>query len=540
MKDSIIIKNAHSHNLKGIDVEIPRGRMTVVTGISGSGKTSLAFDTLFAEGQRRYAQSLSSFARQFLGRMQKPAVDSITGLPPAIAIEQKVNTRNPRSTVGSVTEIYDYLRLLFARIGRTYSPISGVEVRCDSVASVENEMRELACGGVYREAYLLVPFGWQNPDCRQVEHLLSLKEEGYVRLFALDDAGGRRLKIDRVLQDVESVAGARVWLLLERVELASLGSEDAVSLLRDSLRLAFGRGDGHIALALFDAEGKPEIKEFSSLFEADGMSFQKPEEWLFNYNSPLGACKVCGGLGKTIGIDENLVVPNKALSIYQDAIACWRGEVMRYFKEEVILNAAACGIDIHCPWRDLPEEARRTVWQGNQYITGVLPFFGELEKKRYKIQNKYMITRYSGKTVCSECGGHRLCREALYVRVGGKDIAQLMAMSAAELLSFFEALKLDSHDRSVAERPIKEICQRLGFLNDVGLGYLTMERHANTLSGGESQRVHLVSSLGNSLTGSMYILDEPSIGLHERDTERLIKVLYQLRDLGNTVVVVEH
>lgn len=556
-KEYIQIRKAEANNLKGIDVDIPRNRLTVITGVSGSGKTSLAFDTLFAEGQRRFAESLSSFARQFLGRMSKPPVKSISGIPPAIAIEQRVNTRNPRSTVGSTTEIYDYLRVLFAKIGRTYSPVTGEEVRCDTVASVMERLKSLASSFHAPDApdddylpgicYILADIRW-NEEKYRIERLLNLKEEGFSRLYLIPsgsgtpDTPGRMEKIDTLLSDMSRADDMEVALMVDRIpfDSSTFADEETENRTMDSIRTAFSKGEGHIACAFSPAAEGHSLLRFSSLFEADGMQFSEPTEWMFNYNSPVGACPVCGGLGKIIGIDESLVVPNQALSVYQDAVACWKGEVMKYFKEEVLANADKFGFPVHTPYKDLTAKQKSELWNGNGYITGIYPFFKELEAKRYKIQNKYMISRYSGKTVCRECGGSRLRKEALYVRIGGRNIHELMTMSIKDLITFFDTLKLTEYEEKIAARALKEIRDRLYYIDHVGLSYLTLSRASNTLSGGESQRISIVCSLGNSLTGSMYILDEPSIGLHSRDTGRLIEVIKRLRDLGNTVIVVEH
>jgi len=537
--NDISVRRAEVNNLKGISLDIPRDKFVVITGVSGSGKSSLAFDTLFAEGQRRYAESISSFARQFLGRMSKPSVESITGIPPAVAIEQKVNTRNPRSTVGTTTEIFDYLRLLYAKIGRTYSPVSGEEVVCDTPGSVIAYITKQK-----GKIFILSDIRWKESEYR-VERLLQMKESGYSRLYAVTASERKMVKIDEVLSHPEDYDAGEVYLLVDRMILKEEDEEqqgEMMSRLQDSVRTAFDQGNGHVSVVCIPQEDTSEhtFKSFSSLFEADGLSFDRPSEWMFNFNNPLGACPVCGGFGKTMGIDETLVVPDQSLSIYEDAIACWRGEVMRYFKEEVILNAAAEGIPVHTPYHDLTAEQKKSLWRGSARITGILPFFKDIESKRYKIQNRYMLSRYTGKTICEECGGTRLRREALYVRIGGKTIAELLSMSIRDLKSFFDELKLDEHDTVIASRALKEITRRLDYMMNVGLDYLTLSRASNTLSGGESQRINLVSSLGNSLTGSMYILDEPSIGLHHRDTGRLISVIKSLRDLGNTVIVVEH
>lgn len=568
-QEYIYIKGARANNLKGIDLNIPRGKLVVVSGLSGSGKSSLAFDTLFAEGQRRFAESLSSFARQFLGRMSKPAVDKIEGIPPAIAIEQKVNTRNPRSTVGTTTEIYDYLRLLFAKIGRTYSPVSGEEVKChtanDVVEFVGNIKNDTAASIT---AYILAEICWVE-NANKVEKLLSVKDAGYARLFS---ATKGMVRLDAVLQDIDSFACEPLYIMVDRIlvpagagtgeatgaedgagsgkgagAVAAAGagtgflSEDEVSRLLDSVQTAFNEGEGKLVVACQQGrDGEVSLHGFSNLFEADGIRFEKPTELMFSYNNPIGACPVCGGYGSMIGIDESLVVPNASLSVYEGAIACWRGDVMGKFLKEFIMVAHKFDFPIHKPYAELTKEQKRLLWNGNSKFTGITPFFEMVESMRYKIQYKYMLGRYSGKTVCRECEGSRLRKETNYVKIGGKTITELMDMSITSLNRFFKELKLDKYDASVAERAIKEICSRLNYIENVGLGYLTLNRHANTLSGGESQRINLVSSLGSSLVGSLYILDEPSIGLHHRDTGRLISVIKDLRNLGNTVLIVEH
>ena len=538
-KEYIYIKGARANNLKGIDLKIPRGKLVVVSGLSGSGKSSLAFDTLFAEGQRRFAESLSSFARQFLGRMQKPAVDKIEGIPPAIAIEQKVNTRNPRSTVGTTTEIYDYLRLLFAKIGRTYSPVTGEEVKCHTandvvefIGNIKNDTPDSIT------AYILSEIDWMGNESK-VEKLLSIKDAGYARLF---NAEKGMVRLDAVLQDVAAFAGERLYIMVDRY-LSGGGklSEEDVTRLLDSVQIAFNEGKGRLVVALQAGRGgSVQMQEFSNVFEADGIRFEKPTELMFSYNNPIGACPVCGGYGSMIGIDESLVVPNASLSVYEGAIACWRGEVMGKFLKEFIMCAHKFDFPIHKPYAELTKEQKKLLWCGNSQFTGITPFFKMVEEMRYKIQYKYLLARYSGKTVCPECEGSRLRKETNYVKIGGKTIAELMDMSIASLHTFFKELVLEPYDAAVAERAIKEICSRLNYIENVGLGYLTLSRHANTLSGGESQRINLVSSLGSSLVGSLYILDEPSIGLHQRDTGRLINVIKDLRNLGNTVLIVEH
>ena len=524
-KKEIHIRGARINNLQNIDVDIPLGKLVVITGISGSGKRSLAFDTLFAEGQRRFAERLSSFARQFLGRMSKPDVDLISGSPPAIAIEQKVNTRNPRSTVGTSTEIYDHLRLLFARIGKTYSPISGRQVRCDTAKSVAEYLCTLEKGST---ALILADIRWQEDG--KIEKLLNLKEEGFTRIATRD---GRMARMEEALQHIGDFGGE--WLLLaDRISIDT--DEDSVSRMLDSAQTAFAKGGGFLCVWSEEAGAR----DFSNLFEADGIRFEEPSEHLFSYNSPLGACPVCGGYGKTIDIDESLVIPDPTLSVYQGAVACWRGEVMKQLNDELILNAHKFDFPVHKPYIDLTQAQKDLLWNGNEHFTGITPFFKWVESQRYKIQYKYMLSRYSGRTVCRACGGSRLRPEALYVKIGGKNIHELMSLPIGELVRFFDALELDDYDRTIAERPLREIRSRLRYICDVGLSYLTLNRASNTLSGGESQRINLVSTLGNNLVGSMYILDEPSIGLHERDTQRLIGVLQRLRDLGNTVIVVEH
>lgn len=520
----IHIQGARVNNLKNFDLDIPLGKLVVITGISGSGKSSLAFDTLFAEGQRRFAESLSSFARQFLGRMNKPDVDLINGIPPAIAIEQKVNTRNPRSTVGSVTEIYDHLRLLYSKIGHTFSPVSGEEVTCDTAKSVADYVTGLGEGST---ALMLADIRWDEEN--KIEKLLDLKEEGFSRLC---DGKGEMVKIDSFLQNPEEHQ-EYLFLLIDRFSTGR--DEDTVSRVLDSAQTAFNKGYGHIAIYCNNT-----LHRFSNLFEADGITFERPNDYLFSYNSPLGACPVCGGYGKIVGIDESLVIPDPTLSVYQGAIACWRGETMKQLNDDLIMNAEKFGFPIHRPYIELTSGQKQILWDGNEWFTGITPFFKWVETQRYKIQYKYMLSRYSGKTTCRACGGSRLRKEALYVKVGGKDINELMNMPLGELYSFFENIELSEYDREIAERPLAEIKSRLKYINDVGLSYLTLSRQSATLSGGESQRINLVSSLGNNLVGSMYILDEPSIGLHEQDTERLISVLKRLRDLGNTVIVVEH
>ena len=542
---NIIVRRAKVNNLKDVTVEIPRGKFVVVTGISGSGKSSLAFDTLYAEGQRRFAESLSSYARQFLGRMSKPDVELIEGIPPAIAIEQKVNTRNPRSTIATSTEIYDYLRMIFARIGRTYSPITGEEVKCHTT----NDVMEYIFEGGASAAYILADLNWKDrPD--KVELMLQLKEEGYSRFFT-----DRVIRIEEVMQRAETGDyPSQLYLLVDRLKLNGEPDEDLKTRLHASIETAFDKGAGTIyvrkEVQAQTGDGASDVqvetKQFINRFEADGMVFEKPDEYLFSFNSPLGACPVCGGLGKIIGISEDLVIPDKSKTIYDGAIACWRGDKMGWFKDQIVRNASKYGIPIFEPYCNLSQEVKDLIWKGQaadreeDSIIGINEFFKWVEANRYKIQYKYMLSRYSGKTVCQECGGSRLRKEALYVKVGGKNIHELLSMNVEQLLEFFANVQLTDSERQIAAKAIEEIVSRLNYINDVGLGYLTLNRASNTLSGGESQRINLVTALGSSLVGSLYILDEPSIGLHSRDTERLIAVLKRLRDIGNTVVVVEH
>ncbi len=542
----ISIEGARVNNLKNISLEIPRNKLVVISGISGSGKSSLAFETLFAEGQRRFAVSLSSFARQFLGRMTKPSVEKIEGIPPAIAIQQKVNTRNPRSTVGTNTEIYDYLRLLFTKIGRTYSPVSGCEVKRESVSDVLEYILQMPEGTAI---YITVPIGWEECDYR-TEKLLSLKDAGYNRLYAIqnsidgnsaENGLGTVVRIDNVLKDSNIYKDSQIHLLVDRfmVTAGFSSNEDEITRISDSLQSAFNEGNGHLKI-VSALEGAFSGRSFSNLFEADGMCFEEPTELMFSYNNPLGACPVCGGYGSIIGIDEGLVVPNPSLSVYEGAIACWRGETMGKFLKEFILNASKFNFPIHRPYAQLTQKEKDLLWEGNQYFTGINGFFDMVESMKYKIQYKYMLSRYSGKTLCRACHGSRLRKETEYVKIGGKNISELMAMSISNLKIFFSELVLEPYEKEIAERAIKEITSRLDYILAVGLGYLTLSRPSNTLSGGESQRINLVSSLGSSLVGSLYILDEPSIGLHPRDTEKLISVIKKLRELGNTVVIVEH
>ena len=523
---SIYIKGARVHNLKNIEVEIPHEKLVVVTGLSGSGKSTLAFDTIFAEGQRRYVESLSAYARQFLGKISKPDVDIITGIAPAIAIEQKVNTRNPRSTVGTTTEIYDYLKLLYARIGHTFSPVSGQEVRCYSVDDVAAYIQQQGEGGRVVIAAPLTLGRGQGI----IEKLTLLLSDGLMRVWT---KGETRLIEDILPQVDEKTRAEEILVVIDRARIAA--DDDTQTRMRDSVARAFSYGEG-ICTVITDKGAT----EFSSRFEADGIQFEHPSEHLFSFNNPLGACPRCEGYGKVIGIDEDLVIPDKSKTIYEDAVACWRGETMRKWKEQLVENAYKFDFPIHTPFHELTQEQKRLLWRGNEYFHGLDDFFAYIDSERRKIQFRVMKARYTGKPPCPECGGSRLRREALYVKVGGKTVADLVVMPVDELIAFFAGLELDGHDTKTAARILVEIRNRLQYLADVGLGYLTLDRLSSTLSGGESQRINLSTSLGSNLTGSLYILDEPSIGLHPRDTNRLIKVLQQLRDLGNTVIVVEH
>lgn len=528
--DDIVVKGARVNNLKNVDVTVPRGKLVVITGLSGSGKSSLAFDTLYAEGQRRYVESLSAYARQFLGKMPKPEADFIRGLPPAIAIEQKVNTRNPRSTVGTSTEIYDYLRLLFGRVGHTYSPVSGLEVKKHSVSDV------IDAAVVYPEGTrLAVVAPLKVPEGRKLSvHLEILSKGGYSRLYR----DGRFYGFDELLSSGElPEVNDGYELLIDRMSV--VGDPDELSRLADSVETAFFEGDDAMSLVVWGEDGIHR-HEFSKRFEADGIKFVEPSDMLFNFNNPYGACPRCEGFGKCLGIDERLVIPNPALSVYEGAVECWKGEKMSQWKKDFIHVASQVGFPVHKPYADLSQFEKDQLWHGVGGFKGIDGFFKMVEENQYKIQYRVMMARYRGKTLCPECNGGRLRKEATYVKVGEKSIAELVAMPVSDLREWFRNLQLSSHDAAVAKRLLAEINSRLGFLVDVGLEYLTLDRLSSTLSGGESQRINLATSLGSSLIGSLYILDEPSIGLHSRDTAKLIGVLRSLRELGNTVVVVEH
>ena len=525
----ISIRHANVNNLKDLSLDIPKNQLVVITGLSGSGKSSLAFDTLYAEGQRRYVESLSSYARQFMGRLNKPDVESIKGLSPAIAIEQKVNTHNPRSTVGTSTEIYEYLKLLFARVGKTISPISGCVVKKHQVSDVVEHIFGLPVGTT---AYILAPINL--PEGRTMEeHLSVLMQQGFYRVMV----NGEIVRIEDYLQ-AKKRAKDPVTLMIDRIKVND-EIRNEVSRLSDSVQTAFYEGK-ESCLILAETNGKRSTAEFSSRFEADGMVFETPSVNLFAFNNPYGACPTCQGFGSVIGIDPDLVFPNKSLSVYDNAVACWRGDKMSEWKDALIRSAHYFNFPVHKPYYELTEEQKQLLWTGNEYFEGINAFFQMVESNSYKIQYRVMLSRYRGKTVCPECHGSRLKKEAQYVKVGGKSITDLVLMPLEELKRFFDGLILDETDQRIASRLLIEINNRLEFLLDVGLGYLTLNRLSNTLSGGESQRINLATSLGSSLVGSTYILDEPSIGLHPRDTDRLIKVLRRLRDIGNTVIVVEH
>ena len=524
IKKNILIQGAKLHNLKNISVVIPRNKLVVITGLSGSGKSSLAFDTLYAEGQRRYVESLSSYARQFLGRLNKPKVDAIKGISPAIAIEQKVNSTNPRSTVGTTTEIYDYLKLLFTRIGKTISPISGKEVKKDTISDVINYIKQFPEG---KKLLLLAPIHLE--EGRAIENkLLALLQQGYARI-----------KMDDTILRLDELKGKslskNIRLVVDRV--ITKNDEDFINRLADAVQIAFFEGKGVLYIENLSDNS---IKEFNNRFEADGITFLTPNVHLFSFNNPYGACETCEGYGDVIGIDNDLVVPNTALSVFENTIFPWRGESMSWYRDQLVNAAYKFDFPIHKPWFELSEEQKQLIWEGNKHFTGLNDFFEDLTSKSYKIQNRVMLSRYRGKTICSNCKGKRLRKEAAYVKVNETSIQELVALPLDKLTHFFNNLELNKYDQKIAKRLLIEINNRLEFLSNVGLSYLSLNRKSNTLSGGESQRINLATSLGSSLVGSMYILDEPSIGLHPKDTERLIEVLKSLRDLGNTVIVVEH
>ncbi|CAI8182580.1 MAG: UvrABC system protein A [Formosa sp. Hel1_33_131] len=524
-KEHILIKGAKLHNLKNIDIAIPRHKLVVITGLSGSGKSSLAFDTLYTEGQRRYVESLSSYARQFLGRLNKPNVDYIKGIAPAIAIEQKVNSTNPRSTVGTTTEIYDYLKLVFARIGKTYSPTSNNVVKKDTTSDVINYVKTLEIG---EKLLLLAPVILE--EGRSIENKLqALQHQGYARI----KIGDRVERIEQI-EDFKKLPKA-ISLVVDRIIVKD--EDDFYNRLADAIEMAFFEGNGRCQIEKLE---NSDSREFSNSFELDGQKFLEPNTHLFSFNNPYGACPKCEGYGDVIGIDESLVIPNTSLSIYENAVFPWRGESMKYFRDQLVNNSHKFDFPIHKPYFELTPKDQRLLWTGNTHFTGLNSFFEDLESKAYKVQNRVMLSRYRGKTKCGSCYGKRLREEANFVKVGAASITDLVEMSLRDLKAFFNHLTLDVKEQEIAKRLLKEIHNRLDFLTNVGLDYLTLNRKSNTLSGGESQRINLATSLGSSLVGSMYILDEPSIGLHSKDTERLVNVLNALRDLGNTVIVVEH
>ncbi len=524
-KKNILIKGAQLHNLKNIDVAIPRNKLVVITGLSGSGKSSLAFDTLYAEGQRRYVESLSSYARQFLGRLDKPKVEYIKGIAPAIAIEQKVNTTNARSTVGTSTEIYDYMKLLFARIGKTYSPVSGAEVKKHTVTDAIDLVKTFELDSKW---LLLAPIHLEKGRALE-DKLKVLLQQGFARILVDNEM----VRLDTI--DQHSLDDKDILLIIDRIVVKD--DEEFYNRLADAIQTAFFEGKGECYLQELNTNKR---FEFNNRFELDGISFLEPNIHLFSFNNPYGACPKCEGYGNVIGIDDELVIPNTALSVYENAIYPWRGESMSWYRDQLVNNAYKFDFPIHKPYFELSDEHKALIWEGNQYFTGLNDFFAELEEKNYKIQNRVLLSRYRGKTKCTVCKGKRLRKEANYVKVGGETISNLVDLPIVKLIPFFKNLELNEYDAKVAKRLLIEINNRLAFLADVGLSYLTLNRNSATLSGGESQRINLATSLGSSLVGSMYILDEPSIGLHPKDTERLIHVLKNLRDLGNTVIVVEH
>ncbi|MDD5570150.1 MAG: excinuclease ABC subunit UvrA [Bacteroidales bacterium] len=532
IKENIFVKGARVHNLKNVDVIIPRNKLVVITGLSGSGKSSLAFDTIFAEGQRRYVESLSSYARQFVWRMDKPDVDYIKGISPAIAIEQKSNTKNPRSTVGTSTEIYEYLKLLFSRIGKTYSPVSGQQVKRHSVDDVtefitsQNENLK-----IFIYSPLIIK---ENRILKQ--QLQILYQQGFSKIKFDNDS----FLINDIIENYDkSFEKKKGFVIIDRIVIKSNIAEDR-SRIADSLQTAFYEGEGSCMIEIVDESEKAKEYFFSNKFELDGITFEEPVPDFFSFNNPYGACKTCEGFGKVMGIDEDLVIPNKSLSIYQDAVACWKGEKLSEFKDMLVMNAYKFHFPIHKPYYELTDKQKKILWNGNEHFHGLNDFFKYVEEQTYKIQYRVLLSRYRGKTDCPDCHGTRLRKDANYVKIAGKSIAEIITMPVSESYDFFNSLKLNEHDIKVSKRLLLEISNRLEYLNDVGLGYLTLNRLTSSLSGGEFQRMRLATSIGSNLVGSMYILDEPSIGLHSRDTDQLINVLQKLKNNGNTVIVVEH
>ncbi len=519
--DIIEITGARVHNLKNISINLPKDHLIVISGVSGSGKSSLAFDTLFAEGQRRYIESLSSYARQFLGKLQKPEVDEILGICPAIAIEQKTITNNPRSTIGTSTEIYDYLKLLFARIGKTISPISGKEVERHQISDVTDFIMQQN-----KDEIVIISANYKGTD--EGNFLLALKQQGFSRVIHQ----GKIAKIKDLLKDETTVLANNLQVVIDRI---MIDRSDIEGRIADSVQTAFFEGDGECSIQI-----KEKTHHFSNKFELDGIQFEKPTTHFFAFNNPYGACKRCEGFGSILGVDSNKVITNKNLSVYQGVVNCWRGEQLSKWKDRFIIRAARFDFPIHRPYHELTNEEKNILWHGKDKCKGIYQFFQRLEGEKYKIQNRVLIARYRGKTNCNECNGSRLRKDALYVQVANKNIADIVRMNVGEALLFFKKIKLNNVDSKIAGRLIQEISNRLHYLNEVGLSYLTLDRKSNTLSGGESQRINLATSIGSSLVGTMYILDEPSIGLHSKDTERLVKILKELRNIGNTVIVVEH
>jgi len=532
-QEYIEIINAHEHNLKNISLKIPREKFVVVTGLSGSGKSSLAFDTLYAEGQRRYVESLSAYARQFLGRIKKPAVEMISGLPPAVAIEQKTGSSNSRSTVGTATEIYDYLKLLFARVGKTYSPVSGKEVIRHRINDVVKFTAKQKAGS---KILILSPIELKEKDIEQ--ELIFLQRQGFLRVEANFKESTQTLKIDELITDIElQKTISSICLVVDRLKASD--SQDTQARIADSVQTAFFEGRGTCKIKV-EHENNIQIEEFSNIFEIDGIEFEEPDVNMFNFNNPIGACEVCNGFGTTIGIDDELVVPNKNVSVFEDAVVCWRGEKLQYYKNMFIQKSSKYNFPIHKPYIELTEKEVDLLWNGNNDIVGINNFFKILEEEQHKIQNRVLLSRFRGKTTCPSCKGARLKKSASYVKIAEKSILDIVKMQLGDLKEFFRNLSLPEFEQKVAKRLLTEINQRLDFMCNVGLYYLTLNRSSATLSGGEIQRINLATALGSSLVGSLYVLDEPTIGLHSRDTERLVKVLKNLQELGNTVLVVEH
>ena len=519
--DNIVIRGARVHNLKNISINIPKDKLIVISGVSGSGKSSLAFDTLFAEGQRRYIESLSSYARQFLGKLQKPEVDEILGICPAIAIEQKTTTNNPRSTIGTSTEIYDYLKLLFARIGKTISPISGKQVKRQQVSDVVDFITKQE-----KEETVIITTNYKGEENNSI--LSTLRQQGFSRVIQQ----GQVTKIKDLLKNETKVSDSNIQVVIDRI---IIDNTDIKGRIADSVQTAFFEGNGECNVLI-----QQKNYHFSNKFELDGIQFEKPSTHFFAFNNPYGACRKCEGFGSILGIDKKKVIINENLSVYQGVVSCWGGEKLSKWKDRFIIRAAKFDFPVHRPYNELTKEEKVILWNGKGKCKGIQQFFQKLESQKYKIQNRVLIARYRGKTDCDECDGSRLRKDALYVQVAGKSIADIVKMNIEQALLFFKNIKLDATDSKVAERLTQEIKSRLHYLNEVGLSYLTLDRKSNTLSGGESQRINLATSIGSSLVGAMYILDEPSIGLHSKDTERLIKILKELRDIGNTVIVVEH